>query len=1091
MLSFTNMANTAYRALSPGDEFLRFGDDKSKSKRTMVTGMLTTAVLILIAAAALANLGVSIATFVNLPGSTHYEAHEVGEVHEVHHNLKQTFAPRQAYQQIESGEYDFIVAGGGTGGLAALGRLGAVTLNAGDATKILLLEAGRWLEPALETLSYTLTHNGVLENHKINAPINWPATIDAWIAQYYGNPLSDGSFPTYALGIQNPYVFADGEMVKTTNDNTPLLTVLRRLRDNFLDNPSQRLVTDLPTYTFNLGYVNMSLSGSPSSIPFLPLKNAGTLLNDNNGQWYFTGNPMVLVDPVWSDFRTSQFLNGYGNSEDLFFYEAQYTNSKQTYVQNYPRGKTLGGSSVANAQIHFGFTDKTLSDLADAIKDPTWKSARVTSIVTGCNTLTAHCDYRQGNNIPNDCLGPAFGVPFLPFSDPAFPVPDLNALLGAPIGGVGEVFDSLFADFSYNKNYMMSEFEESKRQQGYVHTSSVNPFSKRHSGSHDVIANLIGLGAKVCFWPSDSHRILSTFVIPDKYHCGKPLGSQARIQIRTGALVTGLTFNDAPGSISRVTGVQWVNEFDQLRPDQNRFDMNAGRQCVPTTGQYGDKYGGSLYGNGLANTPDCKNSYNTMEVFTVFDGTAQNLTKDNELLKRSMATDGDVTYNGVKVVGDRVSYNQRYVPTERALAGLVNVKTVTAKKEVILGLGAPGTTALLIRSGISTKGEHERLKTDILRSRLDVGWMADNFEGVFSLAPTTVGAMFPLAFDTFDNAAIANAGIFKSFLRQDTQWTINKPYDVACYWNNIRNILRVDPATGYEKNLHYFRNLLPFFSSNIYSARSNQFEMGTLFLGDGQSPGANSSTWGPATILPVVGPSMLSEVTGNADIRFKNVRMQLKDKHPLERISWTITNAANKDRCAAVKDNLNDFLRAVKRVYPTANFEFVQLTQRKRPIEEFVLDNTKNFYWTGGAVTTVAQYQAYFNDVTNPIVSGFGYNDGDRSFCDLYNVKLSGHHIMGGAMMGAPDDEMAVTDSRGRVYGIKGLRVSDAALMPTATSGNPWVTIFQVGTVIGNFIAEDWGYDTTSININANPVTNQNHPYYKDNLQVGTPYYPV
>jgi choline dehydrogenase len=38
--------------------------------------------------------------------------------------------------------------------------------------------------------------------------------------------------------------------------------------------------------------------------------------------------------------------------------------------------------------------------------------------------------------------------------------------------------------------------------------------------------------------------------------------------------------------------------------------------------------------------------------------------------------------------------------------------------------------------------------------------------------------------------------------------------------------------------------------------------------------------------------------------------------------------------------------------------------------------------------------------------------------------------------MGRPGDPMAVTDSRLRVRGVTGLRIADASVMPTITSGN-------------------------------------------------------
>ena len=45
-------------------------------------------------------------------------------------------------------------------------------------------------------------------------------------------------------------------------------------------------------------------------------------------------------------------------------------------------------------------------------------------------------------------------------------------------------------------------------------------------------------------------------------------------------------------------------------------------------------------------------------------------------------------------------------------------------------------------------------------------------------------------------------------------------------------------------------------------------------------------------------------------------------------------------------------------------------------------------------------------------------------------------HPVGTAKMGPADDPMAVVDARLRVHGVAGLRVVDASVMPTITSGN-------------------------------------------------------
>lgn len=45
-------------------------------------------------------------------------------------------------------------------------------------------------------------------------------------------------------------------------------------------------------------------------------------------------------------------------------------------------------------------------------------------------------------------------------------------------------------------------------------------------------------------------------------------------------------------------------------------------------------------------------------------------------------------------------------------------------------------------------------------------------------------------------------------------------------------------------------------------------------------------------------------------------------------------------------------------------------------------------------------------------------------------------HPVGTAKMGAPNDPMAVVDERLRFYGLSSLRIVDASIMPTITSGN-------------------------------------------------------
>ena len=67
----------------------------------------------------------------------------------------------------------------------------------------------------------------------------------------------------------------------------------------------------------------------------------------------------------------------------------------------------------------------------------------------------------------------------------------------------------------------------------------------------------------------------------------------------------------------------------------------------------------------------------------------------------------------------------------------------------------------------------------------------------------------------------------------------------------------------------------------------------------------------------------------------------------------------------------------------------------------------------------------------------------------LRTVSTS-HHISSTCKMGPASDPMAVVDQLGRVYGVEGLRVADASIMPDCIRANTNIT----SMVIGERIAE-------------------------------------
>ena len=68
--------------------------------------------------------------------------------------------------------------------------------------------------------------------------------------------------------------------------------------------------------------------------------------------------------------------------------------------------------------------------------------------------------------------------------------------------------------------------------------------------------------------------------------------------------------------------------------------------------------------------------------------------------------------------------------------------------------------------------------------------------------------------------------------------------------------------------------------------------------------------------------------------------------------------------------------------------------------------------------------------------------------------------------MGRPEDDRAVVDPRGRVYGVQGLRIADASVMPSIVSANIHIPVLMIGEKIAEMIAADYALAT------AEPVSN-------------------
>ncbi|KAG7204867.1 hypothetical protein KM043_005267 [Ampulex compressa] len=78
--------------------------------------------------------------------------------------------------------------------------------------------------------------------------------------------------------------------------------------------------------------------------------------------------------------------------------------------------------------------------------------------------------------------------------------------------------------------------------------------------------------------------------------------------------------------------------------------------------------------------------------------------------------------------------------------------------------------------------------------------------------------------------------------------------------------------------------------------------------------------------------------------------------------------------------------------------------------------------------------------------------------CAIRQYTMTIYHMSCTAKMGPRTDPMAVVDPELRVYGIEGLRVIDASVMPTITSGNINAPVFMIAEKGSDMIKKQWAW---------------------------------
>ncbi|XP_046386917.1 glucose dehydrogenase [FAD, quinone]-like isoform X2 [Ischnura elegans] len=117
-----------------------------------------------------------------------------------------------------------------------------------------------------------------------------------------------------------------------------------------------------------------------------------------------------------------------------------------------------------------------------------------------------------------------------------------------------------------------------------------------------------------------------------------------------------------------------------------------------------------------------------------------------------------------------------------------------------------------------------------------------------------------------------------------------------------------------------------------------------------------------------------------------------------------------------------------------------------------------------GVFTTIAlsktkafqRFGSRLNTLPIPPCRKFKITSRDYWRCATRHITLTIYHHVGTAKMGPQSDPTAVVDPRLRVYGIKGLRVIDASIMPTVPTAHTNAPTFMLAEKGCDMIKEDW-----------------------------------
>jgi choline dehydrogenase len=400
---------------------------------------------------------------------------------------------------------------------------------------------------------------------------------------------------------------------------------------------------------------------------------------------------------------------------------------------------------------------------------------------------------------------------------------------------------------------------------------------------------------------------------------------------------------------------------------------------------------------------------------------------NNELVAKGVCVYHKKYLTEVNVTGNEILDNCNVKIPDKSLPKETNYY---ARKEVIICAGAISTPQILMLSGIGPKDELQKINVPTIVDLPGVGKnLMDHIESViiYELDPKKImwGWQANYFKNNTDYKKLCSPEIIKSIEKFDNP-KCNNSNGMGLIWD----MATMSPANIYDPDTHTQ------FVSGFY------FDSNLDFIKYPKGDNFHKLEHSKDTYMP--SKTNVNDTEGIPNLKKEYYESELNPADPHVYLSLLTKGLFVKGLGSITLKN-ND--------------------PRSEPIiEEALWKNNDGIRRNALKLMILRKFMEHpsmkkFAKDTNSyeICPGKNYDTIDKVETYIKNWQSFGHHMAGTAKMGTKDDNMAVVDSRLRVFGVKNLRVVDASIYPTPHlhSFNISRGVYLIAEIASDFIKKE------------------------------------